>query len=139
MAVLPCWRPVRVERKRPLSRHVFRTCQPGYGMELGDQADGCLIRSPWLKGIASPDRPAALRFLGNMYNNLMEKYKQLVSKCAKEYAPRFDGLKKKYVANCAEWRRLYNELIEMRGNIRVFCQCWPLSGNEISRGCSSVV
>jgi len=103
--------------------------------EFGDQADDCLIPSPRLKAIATPDRPAALRFLGDRYNNLMEKYKQQVAKCAEE----FDGLKKKYTAECAERRRLYNELIELRGNIRVFCRCRPLSTDEISRGCSSVV
>ncbi|CAM0955635.1 unnamed protein product [Alopecurus aequalis] len=117
--------------------------------EFGDQADDCTIPSPRLKGIATPDRPAALRFLGDRYNNLMEKYKQQVAKCAEyeqqvtkcaeECAPRFDGLKKKYTAECAVRRRLYNELIELRGNIRVFCRCRPLSADEISRGCSSVV
>ncbi|VAH07155.1 unnamed protein product [Triticum turgidum subsp. durum] len=76
---------------------------------------------------------------GGRYNSLMEKYKQQVAKCAEECAPRFDGLKKKYTAECAERRRLYNELIELRGNIRVFCRCRPLSSDEISRGCSSVV
>ncbi|KAF6984610.1 hypothetical protein CFC21_002589 [Triticum aestivum] len=107
--------------------------------EFGDQADDCLIPSPRLKGIATPDCPAALQFLGGRYNSLMEKYKQQVAKCAEECAPRFDGLKKKYTAECAERRRLYNELIELRGNIRVFCRCRPLSSDEISRGCSSVV
>uniref|UniRef100_A0ACD5TH99 Uncharacterized protein n=1 Tax=Avena sativa TaxID=4498 RepID=A0ACD5TH99_AVESA len=100
--------------------------------EFGDQADGCLIPSPRLKAIATPDCPAALRFLGDRYN-------KQVAKCAEECAPRFDGLKKKYTAECAERRRLYNELIELRGNIRVFCRCRPLSADEISRGCSSVV
>lgn len=114
--------------------------------EFGDQADDCLIPSPRLKGIATPDCPAALQFLGGRYNILMDKhnilmerYKQQVAKCAEECAPRFDGLMKKYTAECAERRRLYNELIELRGNIRVFCRCRPLSSDEISHGCSSVV
>jgi kinesin family member C2/C3 len=77
--------------------------------------------------------------VGGRYNILMEKYKQQVAKCAEECVPRFDGLKKKYTTECAERRRLYNELIELRGNIRVFCRCRPLSSDEISRGCSSVV
>lgn len=72
-------------------------------------------------------------------NILVEQYKQQVAKCAEECAPRFDGLKNKYMVECAERRRLYNELIELRGNIRVFCRCRPLSSDEISRGCSSVV
>ncbi|KAF6990078.1 hypothetical protein CFC21_007327 [Triticum aestivum] len=114
--------------------------------EFGDQADDYIIPSPRLKGIATPDCPAALQFLGGRYNSLMEKhnslmekYKQQVAKCAEECAPRFDGLKNKYTVECAERRRLYNELIELRGNIRVFCRCRPLSSDEISRGCSSVV
>lgn len=107
--------------------------------ELGDQADDCLIPSPRLKEIASPDRLAALQVLGGRYNSLVEKFKLQVAKCVEECAPRFDGLKKKYTVECAERRRLYNELIELRGNIRVFCRCRPLSADEVSRGCSSVI
>lgn len=77
--------------------------------------------------------------VGGKYNSLLERYKQQVAKCAEECAPRYDGLKKKYTDECAERRRLYNELIELRGNIRVFCRCRPLSTAEISNGCSSIV
>uniref|UniRef100_A0A0D3G7C5 Kinesin-like protein n=1 Tax=Oryza barthii TaxID=65489 RepID=A0A0D3G7C5_9ORYZ len=107
--------------------------------EFGDQGDDSLIPSPKLKQINTPDRLAALRFLGGKYNSLLERYKQQVAKCAEECAPRYDGLKKKYADECAERRRLYNELIELRGNIRVFCRCRPLSTAEISNGCSSIV
>uniref|UniRef100_A0A0A9CR45 Kinesin-like protein n=1 Tax=Arundo donax TaxID=35708 RepID=A0A0A9CR45_ARUDO len=107
--------------------------------EFRDQGEDCLILSPRLKEIATPDRPAALRFLGEKYNNLLERYKKQSAKCAEECAPRYDGLKKKYTDECAERRRLYNELIELRGNIRVFCRCRPLSADEVARGCSSVV
>jgi kinesin family protein C2/C3 len=69
----------------------------------------------------------------------LERYKQQVAKCADECGPRYDGLKKKYTDECAERKRLYNELIELRGNIRVFCRCRPLSSDEVTRGCSSVV
>ncbi|XP_062231318.1 kinesin-like protein KIN-14J [Phragmites australis] len=107
--------------------------------EFGDQGEYCLILSPQLKEIATPDRPAALRFLGEKYNSLMERYKKQSANCAEECAPRYGGLKKKYMDECAERRRLYNELIELRGNIRVFCRCRPLSADEVSRGCLSVV
>ncbi|WVZ98429.1 hypothetical protein U9M48_043875 [Paspalum notatum var. saurae] len=128
---------------------------------LGDQGADALILSPKLKEIATPERPAALRLLGEKYNILMERYKQQVAKCAEECAPRYDGLekmykqqvakcadqctpkydglKKKYMDECAERRRLYNELIELRGNIRVFCRCRPLSSDEVTRGCLSIV
>jgi len=77
--------------------------------------------------------------VGEKYNNLMERYKKLVVKCSEECEPRYNGLKKKYTDECAERRRLYNELIELRGNIRVFCRCRPLSSDEVTRGCLSVV
>uniref|UniRef100_J3M6X4 Kinesin-like protein n=2 Tax=Oryza brachyantha TaxID=4533 RepID=J3M6X4_ORYBR len=101
--------------------------------------DDSLIPSPRLEQIDTPDRLAALRFLGGRYNGLVERYKQQVAKCAEECVPRYDGLKKKYTDECAERRRLYNELIELRGNIRVFCRCRPLTHDEISNGCSSIV
>uniref|UniRef100_A0A804QNS1 Kinesin-like protein n=1 Tax=Zea mays TaxID=4577 RepID=A0A804QNS1_MAIZE len=111
-------------------------------MEFGDQGEDSIILSPRLKDISTPDRPAALGFLGEKYNNLMErykKYKKQVVKCSEECEPRYNGLKKKYTDECAERRRLYNELIELRGNIRVFCRCRPLSSDEVNRGCLSVV
>nr|ACG43046.1 kinesin-4 [Zea mays] len=107
--------------------------------EFGDQGEDSIILSPRLQEICTPDRPTALRFLGKKYNNLMERYKKQVVKCSEECDPRYNGLKKKYTDECAERRRLYNELIELRGNIRVFCRCRPLSSNELARGCSSVV
>ncbi|AQK86768.1 L-aspartate oxidase-like [Zea mays] len=69
----------------------------------------------------------------------MERYKKQVVKCSEECEPRYNGLKKKYTDECAERRRLYNELIELRGNIRVFCRCRPLSSDEVNHGCLSVV
>ncbi|XP_066361701.1 kinesin-like protein KIN-14J [Miscanthus floridulus] len=107
--------------------------------EFGGPGEDSIILSPRLKEISTPDRPAALHFLGEKYNNLMERYKKLVVKCSEECEPRYNGLKKKYTDECAERRRLYNELIELRGNIRVFCRCRPLSSDEVTRGCLSVV
>ncbi|XP_060667843.1 kinesin-like protein KIN-14S [Ziziphus jujuba] len=48
-------------------------------------------------------------------------------------------LKKKYLKESSERKRLYNEVIELKGNIRVFCRCRPLNQNEISDGCNSVI
>ncbi|CAD6333888.1 unnamed protein product [Miscanthus lutarioriparius] len=82
---------------------------------LGIMEDS-IILSPRLKEISTPDRPAALRFLGEKYNNLMERYKKQVVKCSEECEPRYNGLKKKYTDECR-----------------------PLSSDEVTRGCSSVV
>ncbi|KAG2619472.1 hypothetical protein PVAP13_3NG076600 [Panicum virgatum] len=80
--------------------------------EFGNQEDNTLTLSPLLKEITSRDGAAALRFLGEKYNSLLERYKQQVAKCADQCGPRYDGLKKK---------------------------CRPLSSDEMTRGCSSVV
>ncbi|KAF5740383.1 hypothetical protein HS088_TW11G00452 [Tripterygium wilfordii] len=41
-------------------------------------------------------------------------------------------LKKKNLEESFEWKRLYNEVTELKGNIRVFCRCRPL--NEVENG-----
>ncbi|ESQ32243.1 hypothetical protein EUTSA_v10005446mg, partial [Eutrema salsugineum] len=48
-------------------------------------------------------------------------------------------LKKQYLEESSERKRLYNEVIELKGNIRVFCRCRPLHQAEIANGCASVV
>ncbi|KAL1198040.1 Kinesin-like protein KIN-14S [Cardamine amara subsp. amara] len=47
-------------------------------------------------------------------------------------------LKKQYLEESSERKRLYNEVIELKGNIRVFCRCRPLNQAEIANGCASV-
>ncbi|XP_020204271.1 kinesin-like protein KIN-14S [Cajanus cajan] len=51
----------------------------------------------------------------------------------------YELLKRKYLEESSERRRLYNEVIELKGNIRVFCRCRPLNESEISNGTASVV
>ncbi|XP_022744735.1 kinesin-like protein KIN-14S isoform X2 [Durio zibethinus] len=51
----------------------------------------------------------------------------------------YELLKKKYLDESSERKRLYNEVIELKGNIRVFCRCRPLNQVEIANGCSSIV
>ncbi|KAL8117057.1 hypothetical protein AgCh_023298 [Apium graveolens] len=50
-----------------------------------------------------------------------------------------ENLKKKYLEECSERKRLYNEVIELKGNIRVFCRCRPLNQDEIAKGYTSVI
>lgn len=57
----------------------------------------------------------------------------------RKYHEESELLKKKYLEECIERKRLYNEVIELKGNIRVFCRCRPLNQAEISNGYSSVV
>ncbi|KAJ0095097.1 hypothetical protein Patl1_16723 [Pistacia atlantica] len=51
----------------------------------------------------------------------------------------YEHLKKKYIDESSERKRLDNEVIELKGNIRVFCRCRPLNQAEITNGSSSVV
>ncbi|KAJ8767809.1 hypothetical protein K2173_020749 [Erythroxylum novogranatense] len=51
----------------------------------------------------------------------------------------YELLKKKYIEESFERKRLYNEVIELKGNIRVFCRCRPLNHTEIASGSSCVV
>ncbi|WJX80128.1 hypothetical protein P8452_63167 [Trifolium repens] len=46
----------------------------------------------------------------------------------------YEILKRKYLEESLERRRLNNEVIELKGNIRVFCRCRPLNENEIANG-----
>ncbi|KAL0692381.1 hypothetical protein Bca4012_059561 [Brassica carinata] len=48
-------------------------------------------------------------------------------------------LKKQYLEESSERKRLYNENIELKGNIRVFCRCRPLNQADLANGYASVV
>ncbi|CAN4108737.1 unnamed protein product [Withania somnifera] len=56
-----------------------------------------------------------------------------------KYDEECELLKKKYLEECTERKRLYNEVIELKGNIRVFCRCRPLNAGEIADESTSVV
>lgn len=56
-----------------------------------------------------------------------------------KYHEECELLKKKYLQECSERKRLYNEVVELKGNIRVFCRCRPLKQDEIEKGSTSVV
>ncbi|KAJ6737586.1 KINESIN-LIKE PROTEIN [Salix viminalis] len=51
----------------------------------------------------------------------------------------YELLRKKYLQELSDRKRLYNEVIELKGNIRVFCRCRPLNQVEITNGSNCVV
>ncbi|GMH24135.1 hypothetical protein Nepgr_025978 [Nepenthes gracilis] len=50
-----------------------------------------------------------------------------------------EDLKEKYIEEQTKRKKLYNEVQEAKGNIRVFCRCRPLNKQEQSAGCATVV
>ncbi|GFZ02956.1 P-loop containing nucleoside triphosphate hydrolases superfamily protein [Actinidia rufa] len=86
-----------------------------------------------VKGITADSFPgsevfSALQNLSTEHENFKNKYHE-----------ESELLKKKYLEECSERKRLYNEVIELKGNIRVFCRCRPLNQDEIANGSSSIV
>ncbi|KAK8458630.1 hypothetical protein SEVIR_3G409200v4 [Setaria viridis] len=51
----------------------------------------------------------------------------------------FKDLKEKFSEEAKERKDLYNKLIELKGNIRVFCRCRPLNAEEIAEGASTAI
>ncbi|KAH9289475.1 hypothetical protein KI387_033592, partial [Taxus chinensis] len=47
-------------------------------------------------------------------------------------------LKEKFIEECKEHKQLYNKLLELKGNIRVFCRCHTLSAEEVAEGAISI-
>ncbi|KAK8648193.1 hypothetical protein V6N13_128954 [Hibiscus sabdariffa] len=48
-------------------------------------------------------------------------------------------LKTKFVKGSKERKELYNKVLELKGNIRVFCRCRPLNSEEITAGASIAI
>ncbi|XP_072988679.1 kinesin-like protein KIN-14E [Typha latifolia] len=64
-------------------------------------------------------------------NNMIVAVQALVAQC--------EDLKLKYNEEMAKRKKLYNQVQEAKGNIRVFCRCRPLNKEETSAGCAAVV
>ncbi|XP_020962132.1 kinesin-like protein KIN-14R [Arachis ipaensis] len=73
----------------------------------------------------------APRILRNIFRNWVFAIQELVKQC--------EDLKVKYNEEMTERKKLFNELQESKGNIRVFCRCRPLNKDEISAGCTTVL
>ncbi|MFS7924311.1 putative minus-end-directed kinesin ATPase [Helianthus anomalus] len=86
-----------------------------------------------VKSITSDSFPGsevwtALQSLGEEHEALKKKYQE---EC--------EWLKNICQLECSERKRLYNEVIELKGNIRVFCRCRPLNHDEIAKRSTSFV
>ncbi|XP_047315593.1 kinesin-like protein KIN-14R isoform X2 [Impatiens glandulifera] len=64
-------------------------------------------------------------------NKMVSAIHSLVEQC--------EDLKRKYSEEQTKRKKLYNEVQEAKGNIRVFCRCRPLSKTEIGAGHQTVI
>ncbi|KAK9166906.1 hypothetical protein Scep_002097 [Stephania cephalantha] len=51
----------------------------------------------------------------------------------------YEDLKLKYGEEQTKRKKLHNQILEAKGNIRVFCRCRPLNKEEVSAGFSTVI
>ncbi|KAJ1260925.1 hypothetical protein BS78_10G269100 [Paspalum vaginatum] len=79
---------------------------------------------PRLKEISSYDPLAAIECLGKKYNEILEN-----NTC----------LKRRWSDVWAENRLLNNDLIDLKGKIRIFCRPRPFGNHERCSGCISIV
>ncbi|KAF5728089.1 kinesin-related protein 2 [Tripterygium wilfordii] len=57
----------------------------------------------------------------------------------KQQTDMHEDLKVKFVEGAKERKELYNRVLELKGNIRVFCRCRPLNVEEIAAGASTAI
>ncbi|KAH9295914.1 hypothetical protein KI387_039502, partial [Taxus chinensis] len=61
---------------------------------------------------------------------LVDQHEELKVQCME--------LKENFIEECKERKQLYNKLLELKGNIRVFCRCRPLNAEEVAEGAVSI-
>lgn len=93
------------------------------------------------------DLKAKIQVLKRDYDNLSEEAHKCgsaipdiagMTSAVQSLVLQCEDLKKKFNKETMERKKLYNKVLELTGNIRVFCRCRPLSDGEISAGASSV-
>ncbi|XP_075098363.1 kinesin-like protein KIN-14Q isoform X1 [Nicotiana tabacum] len=57
----------------------------------------------------------------------------------KEQVELHEDLKIKFVKGAKERKELYNKVLDLKGNIRVFCRCRPLNAEETAAGASMAI
>ncbi|XP_023514590.1 kinesin-like protein KIN-14Q isoform X4 [Cucurbita pepo subsp. pepo] len=76
------------------------------------------------------------------FKNCFVDMNEMTSKIQTAFKQQLDlqeTLKTKFVEGAKERKELYNKMLELKGNIRVFCRCRPLNTEEIGSGASMVV
>ncbi|CAK7340697.1 unnamed protein product [Dovyalis caffra] len=128
----------------------------GEGETINSEEDSMYRRNREVSPTQGPTLPILQKVihLSNKIQNLKKEHASLSDqvKTAKDSFPgpdifdsfqkfsyEYELLKKKYLQELSERKRLYNEVIELKGNIKVFCRCRPLNQVEITNGSNNVV
>ncbi|XP_051151958.1 kinesin-like protein KIN-14Q isoform X2 [Andrographis paniculata] len=69
----------------------------------------------------------------------MENIRSIVQSTMNQHAQLHEDVKLKFLQEVKEKKELYNKVLELKGNIRVFCRCRPLNNQEIEEGASMAV
>ncbi|GBG82336.1 hypothetical protein CBR_g34620 [Chara braunii] len=104
-----------------LQQQVYAAQKALLGLQRSYQAFAEDIRRT-MQGYSVLDDPVAVKLM------------EVVQKLGIEH----EDLKKKFAAECVERKQLYNKVLELKGNIRVFCRCRPLSEAEVNAGVACI-
>ncbi|KAG5545913.1 hypothetical protein RHGRI_018168 [Rhododendron griersonianum] len=66
----------------------------------------------------------------------MNDMSSIIQSKVNEQVELHNDIKNKFVKGAKERKELYNKILELKGNIRVFCRCRPLNTDEIAAGAS---
>ncbi|XP_065861662.1 kinesin-like protein KIN-14Q isoform X2 [Euphorbia lathyris] len=69
----------------------------------------------------------------------MDEMRSSIQSTFKEQVALHENLKIKYIEGAKERKELYNKVLELKGNIKVFCRCRPLNAEEIALGASMAI
>ncbi|CAI9088972.1 OLC1v1023445C1 [Oldenlandia corymbosa var. corymbosa] len=63
----------------------------------------------------------------------------LIQSKMEERSECYEDLKARFIKSSKERKELYNKVLELKGNIRVFCRCRPLNSAEVALGASMAI
>lgn len=69
----------------------------------------------------------------------MDEIRATIHSAMNQQVDLHEDLKIKFIEGAKERKELYNKVLELKGNIRVFCRCRPLNTDEISVGASMAI
>nr|QWT43334.1 kinesin-like protein KIN14E [Citrullus lanatus] len=107
-------------------------------------------KSRWFSSLRDLTRKVKIMKMENIklseealaFKNCFVDMNEMTSKIQTAFKQQLDlqeNLKTKFVEGAKERKELYNKMLELKGNIRVFCRCRPLNTEEIASGAPMVV